>query len=102
MVADPTWRSTAIDTSVSKVLLSKADLIVFPFLDSSIILAVVCPHLSKLLSRGHPGRSSAPKRASASHDMRGIASRNDDGTQQVNICKSRESEGWMENCMTMQ
>lgn len=43
MVADPTLRSTWIDTSASNVVLSKADLIVFPFLDSSIILKAGYP-----------------------------------------------------------
>jgi hypothetical protein len=38
IVADPTLRSTWIETSASNVVLSKADFIVFPFLDSSIIL----------------------------------------------------------------
>lgn len=44
MVADPTLRSTWIDTSASNVVLSNADLIIFPFLDSSIIVTVQLPN----------------------------------------------------------
>lgn len=40
IVAEPTVRSTCMATPVSNVALSKADLIVFPFRDSSIILAI--------------------------------------------------------------
>lgn len=44
IVADPTFRSTCIDTSASNVVLSNADLIVFPFLESSIVSLLELSH----------------------------------------------------------
>lgn len=39
IVADPTFRSSKMEISLSKVVLSKADLIVLLFLDSSMIIS---------------------------------------------------------------
>lgn len=56
-MAEPTFRSTYIDTSASKVVLSKADLIVFPFLVSSIIVADGLSHFLKAVEASGSGRS---------------------------------------------